>query len=130
MPAGEPFTARQHDDIVRALRLAQQESGLRFSAFVGAFEGEPRVYAEKLHAALGPDAGESVLVAVDPGARRIEIVTGEGVLPYLDDRACALAAITMTSSFTAGDLAGGLVNGIRVLSEHARHPRTLHLDTP
>ena len=48
----------------------------------------------------------------------------------LDDRSCALAALTMTSQFGMGDLSGGIVNGLRTLAEHARHPRTLHLDQP
>jgi hypothetical protein len=34
--------------------------------------------------------------------------------------------MSMTSSFTAGDLTGGIVAGLHTLSEHARHPRTLH----
>jgi hypothetical protein len=34
----------------------------------------------------------------------------------------------MTSSFAAGDLAGGIVHGVRALAEHARAPRSLHTD--
>jgi uncharacterized membrane protein YgcG len=71
-----------------------------------------------------------VLVAVDPSARRLEIVMGEDLRGRLDDRACGLAALAMTTAFAAGDLAGGIVNGIRSMAEHARAPRTLHLDTP
>ena len=48
------------------------------------------------------------LVAVDPGARRVEVVTGPEVRRRLDDRAAALATMTMTSAFQAGDLAGGI----------------------
>jgi hypothetical protein len=85
--------------------------------------------AERLHAAL--DAPESsVLVAVDPAARSLEIVNGEGLRHRLDDRACGLAALAMTTAFAAGDLSGGIVNGVQSLAEHARAPRTLHLDTP
>jgi hypothetical protein len=36
----------------------------------------------------------------------------------------------MTGQLAAGDLAGGVVNGLRTLAEHARHPRTLHTDEP
>jgi uncharacterized membrane protein YgcG len=35
----------------------------------------------------------------------------------------------MTSAFQAGDLAGGIVSGIRSLAEHARVPKSLHTDT-
>lgn len=155
MPAGEAFTPRQQEDIVRAIRAASRNSGgLTFSVYVGSLAGSgsehPRAHAERLHAALGareeaggnPTAAEHdasrvaaaaadcVLVAVDPQARRLEIVTGADARRWLDDRSCALAAATMTSSFAAGDLAGGIVAGLQVLGDHARHPRTLHAETP
>jgi len=38
--------------------------------------------------------------------------------------------MSMSSSFAAGDLAGGLREGIVMLAAHARHPRVLHLDDP
>ena len=70
-----------------------------------------------------------MLVAVDPAARRLEIVTGGEVRRRLDDRSCALAAVSMTSAFEAGDLAGGIGHGVRSLAEHARTPPTLHTET-
>ena len=130
MPAGEAFSARQGDDITRAIRLAHEESGLLYSVYVGVLEGDTRPAAEALHASLGARAADSVLIAVDPAARRLEVVTGSVAKKSLDDRSCALAALTMTSQFGMGDLSGGIVNGLRTLAEHARHPRTLHLDNP
>ena len=129
MPAGEAFTQRQDEDIRRALRLAEQEGKLRFSVYVGALEGDSRDRARRLHAALEePDS--SVLVAVDPGSRKLEIVTGATARQDLSDRDCGLAALTMTTAFSAGDLAGGIVSGVQMLGEHSRHPRSLHVDTP
>jgi len=72
----------------------------------------------------------SVLVAVSPTQRTLEIVTGSAVAVDLDERACQLAGLSMVSSFEAGDLMGGLREGIVMLAEHARHPRVLHLDEP
>jgi len=46
----------------------------------------------------------------------------------VDSRATALAAMTMTSSFAAGDLHGGIVHGLHGLAEHARRPRSLHTE--
>jgi hypothetical protein len=125
VPAGDAFSQRQHDDIVRAIRLARQESDLPVSVYVGALEGDSRQSALRLHAAL-PDADDSVLVAVDPGARRVEVVTGPVVRRRLDDRTCTLACLSMTSAFQAGDLAGGIGYGVSMLAEHARVPPTLH----
>jgi uncharacterized membrane protein YgcG len=130
VPAGEAFSARQQDDVVRAIRLARQESQLPVSVYVGTLEGDSRASALHLHGALGNDAERTVLVAVDPGSRRVEVVTGAEVRRRVDDRAAALAAMTMTSAFQAGDLAGGIASGVLALAEHARTPRSLHTDTP
>ncbi len=126
VPAGEAFSERQNDDIVRAIRLAQKQSDLPVSVYVGTLEGDPRDVAMLLHGALGDRAPESVLVAVDPGSRRLEIVTGREVRRRLDDRSTGLAAISMTSAFQGGDLSGGIASGIIALAEHAQTPRSLH----
>ena len=126
VPAGDAFSAGQVDAIERAIDQARAESDLDFSVFVGAPEGDLREQGRRLLAALGEDADRSVVVAVDPAQRRLEILTGVTAARYLDDRATALGAMSMTSSFAAGDLAGGIVAGLHTLSEHARHPRTLH----
>jgi len=130
VPAGEAFSARQQDDVVRAIRIARQQSQLPVSVYVGSLDGDSRATALQLHGALGADAPRTVLVAVDPGARRVEIVTGPEVRRRLDDRASALAAMTMTSAFQAGDLSGGIASGVLALAEHARVPPSLHTDTP
>lgn len=130
MPAGDAFSARQQEDVVRAIRLARQQSDLPVSVYVGTLEGDSRATALQLHGALGDRAAGSVLVAVDPGARRVEVVTGPEARRRLDDRAAGLAAMTMTSAFQAGDLSGGIANGVLALAEHAHAPRSLHTDTP
>ena len=130
MPAGEAFSERQQDDIVRAIRIARSEADLPVSVYVGALDGDSRATALKLHGALGAEAAHSVLVAVDPGARRVEIVSGSEIRRRLDDRSAGLAAISMPSAFQAGDLAGGISSGILSLAEHARAPRSLHTDQP
>lgn len=130
VPAGDAFSAGQVDAIERAIDQARAESDLDFSVFVGSPEGDLREQGRRLLAALGEDADRSVVVAVDPTQRRLEILTGVTAARYLDDRATALGAMSMTSSFAAGDLAGGIVAGLHTLSEHARHPRTLHSGRP
>jgi hypothetical protein len=130
VPTGEVFSARQRDDVARAIRGADEDTGLHFSVYIGSLVGSTRERALQLHASLGAQADQSVLVAVDPGLRQTEIVTGHEAKRYLDDHACALGALAMTTQFSAGDLAGGLVNGLRTLAEHARHPKVLHLDQP
>lgn len=126
MLAGDAFTPGQREEIVKAMQRAQRQSGLKFSVYVGAAEGSPRAYAKKRHAELGAEAAESVLVFVDPAGRHLEIVTGGRAKRWLPDRACTLAALSMTSAFAAGNVAGGIVQGLQSLAEHARHPQSLH----
>ncbi len=125
MRAGEAFSRAQLDRLNRAQRNAEAASGLTFSLFVGVSEEDSRAYAERLHGALD-DPGHSVLVMCDPGFRALEIITGAQARRTLDDVECRLAAASMQTSFVAGDIVGGLVNGIQQLGEAARAPRTLH----
>lgn len=128
VPAGEALSPKQRADLQHMLTVAQEQSGLAFSLHLGPWEGA-REGAERMHAAL-PDPQRSVLVAVDPTSRSLEIVTGRLARIALDDRSCGLAALSMTSSFSAGDLFGGLHDGLAVLGEHGRRGRVEHLDTP
>ncbi len=126
MPVGDAFTQRQADQIRQALASAREETGLHFSVYVGPAEGDVREYALQLHAALGADAEIGVLTLVEPELRQVEIVTGELARRRLDDRAAALASLSMATSFAGGDLAGGIVNGVRMLAQSASRPRVLH----
>jgi uncharacterized membrane protein YgcG len=119
VPSGEPFTDAQVQELSRAASAASAETGLHFSMFVGAAEGEVREYAERLQAALGEKAARGVLIFASPGQRRLEVVVGREARDRLDDRSCALAALSMCSAFAGGDLTGGLVTGLRMLAEAA-----------
>ncbi len=125
MPVGEALTRSELNRLERAQHNAEAASGLTFSLFVGVSEEDSRAYAERLHSVLD-DPDHSVLVLCDPAFRALEIITGAEARRSLDDVECRLAAASMQTSFVAGDIVGGLVNGIQQLGEAARHPRTLH----
>lgn len=137
MPGGDPAAiesgmARMTDADRRGLQgildKARTISGFAFALYVGPLpEGRASAIAE--HSALH-DPASTVLVAISPAVRQLEIIVGVNVAVDLDDRACELAAMSMTSSFAAGELTAGLREGIVMLAEHARHPRVLHLDDP
>ena len=127
MPAGDLTTA-QRAEVQRLLEHAERQSGLTFSTYLGAWEGGREGAEALLERLANPD--RSVLVAVDPVGRQLEIVTGRLARIPLDDRACGLAAMSMTSSFTTGDVMGGLRDGLSVLGEQARRMRVEHVDQP
>lgn len=106
--------------ISRALNTAKRRTGLHWAVFVGSLGADARTEAEARHAQLGPVAGKAVLIAVDPAARRLEIVTGETARKVLDDRSCALAAASMASTFAVRDLDGGIARGILAMVEHVQ----------
>jgi hypothetical protein len=108
-----------------ALTMSSRETGLRFTLYIGDLGKRTRIRAEELFASSGGDVVHSVLLAVSPGQRVVEVVTGSGAARRLPDRACALAVLSMTNSFSSGDLVGGIVNGLRQLSDQAGHPPRL-----
>ena len=119
---GEVFTAAQQRRIEKALATAVEETGLHWSVFVGDVADGHRTTCERLHAAAGargtgPD--DTVLVVVSPGQRVVEIVTGEQARRRVTDRAASLAVLSMRTSFEGGDLAGGVLTGVRMLTEAA-----------
>lgn len=113
-----PFTTRQLLRLDEAMRLADQSTGLVFSIYVGGLDEPSRDHAKKLHGELA-DPARSVLIAVSPNDRVLEIITGATARKRLPDRACKLAALSMVASFGGGDLAGGLVSGLAQLADHA-----------
>jgi hypothetical protein len=113
-----PFTTRQLLRLDDAMRVADRSTGLTFSVFVGDLDEPTRQYAEKLHGQLA-DPARAVLLAVSPNQRVLEIVTGSEARKRLPDRACKLAALSMTAAFSGGDLAGGVVAGLAQLADHA-----------
>ena len=121
------FSTAQRVSLDQVIRAAEQVSRFEFSVFVGAVEGDPRRYAERLHGALSTPQ-RSVLVMVDPVARLIEVVTGSEVRRVLTDHEVALAVLAMRSEFVRGDVVRGLRRGITMLAMAARAPRTLHAE--
>ncbi|MCW2764939.1 MAG: hypothetical protein JWO11_898 [Nocardioides sp.] len=127
MPAGDPFSSAERYALDDAIRKGEQLCRFEFSVFVGNAEGDPRVFATRLHNLLVAPA-RSILVMVDPTAHVLEIVTGGYVRRTLTDRQVELAALHMQTAFAEQDLVGGLRRGIQMLAEHARAPQTLHAE--
>lgn len=120
MAAGSsPFSSNQIRRLQSVLERAKRETGLDWSVYVGDVDDEPRRAAERLHSALGTRSADAVLVFVAPGLRRLEIVTGPAARRRLPDRSCGLASLSMTSSFSGGDLLGGITSGVRLLVDAA-----------
>ncbi|MDQ3787005.1 MAG: DUF5130 domain-containing protein [Actinomycetota bacterium] len=118
-----PFSSVQLARLDEALTLSARTTGLAFSVYLGDLGGDTRATAEQLHAESGDNAPSAVLIAVSPGQRKVEVVTGAESTRRLPDRACNLAVMSMVASFKEGDLIGGLVSGLRMLTDQAGRKR-------
>ena len=117
------FTWQELSRLDEALTMSSRETGLRFTLYIGDLGKRTRIRAEELFGQSGGDLTENVLIAVSPGQRVVEVVTGSAAARRIPDRACALAVLSMTNTFAASDLVGGIVNGLRQLSDQAGHPK-------
>jgi hypothetical protein len=118
--AGEAFTAAQLERLDRSRRLAEASTGIRFSVRVGAVSADVESEAERMLAGLVDGSDEpAVLILVSPGQRFVRVVTTPAARRRVGDNAANLAVLAMTSSFGVGDLVGGIVNGLRQLSDVA-----------
>jgi uncharacterized membrane protein YgcG len=115
---------RTQQRIQQAIESCRSQNGLDVSVLVGDLVlDDPtqfREAAERLDAALGEERSKSaVLVVVAPGQRRVEVVTGPKVRRRVPDRVCSLAVLSMTTAFSGGDLAGGIVDALRQFADAA-----------
>jgi len=113
-----PFTTRQLLRLDEALRVADQQTGMTFSVYIGDLGTPSRETAEKLHKQIEGSA-RAVLIAVSPNQRKLEIVTGSEARKRISDRDAKLAGLSMAAAFAGGDLAGGVVAGLDQLATHA-----------
>jgi uncharacterized membrane protein YgcG len=121
--AGEGFSREQRERLARAQSAAEAQTGIRISVRIGEIDGDPALVAERLLANIVSTPHDpGVLILVSPGQRVVQILTTPGAKRRISDQAAGLAVLGMTSSFAVGDLVGGIVNGLRQLSDAAGAP--------
>jgi uncharacterized membrane protein YgcG len=116
------LTPREQERIEQVVLACRNDNGLDVSVLVGDLQTDVsafRAAAERAHAALGDRAAGAVLLVVAPGQRRVEVVTGPQARRRVPDRVAALAVLSMTGAFGGGDLAGGIVDGLRQMADAA-----------
>ena len=110
---------RQRRQVERVVDEAEEATGLQLCVYLGPAEGDPRAKAEEMFTKAGLHTRPAVLVLVAPDQRRVEVVTAPAVRDRLTDDACAAAVAEMTPRFASGDLAGGIIAGVRLLADKA-----------
>jgi uncharacterized membrane protein YgcG len=117
------LSVAQQERIDHAVAQCREQNGLDVSVVVGDLRitdlSRFREAAETLHAALGERSHSALLLVVAPGQRRVVVVYCRAARRRVPDRVAALAVLSMTSAFSGGDLAGGIVDGLRQMAEAA-----------
>lgn len=117
--SSEPFSPHQMQRLDGIIADAEGATGLRFAAYLGDLSEDSRAAAERIVASFGDDAAYTALVAISPGQRIVEIVTGTEAALRISERGARAAVLSAIAACGDGDLFGGLTNAIRILTDHA-----------
>lgn len=117
--ADEPLRQKDLQSLDLVIADAERASGLRFAVYLGDLGQDSRETAESLITGLGPDAPYAILLAVSPGQRVVEVVTGTEAALRVSDRAARLAVLSVLAAAESGDIPRALENGVRVLADQA-----------
>ncbi len=118
--AGEMFDEApfRRDELVRldnALTDATRATKVRFTIYLGDLGADPAAGADAVFPST-PDAAQSILIAVSPNQRAVEVRSGADVATRANDRVCQLGVSAAVSEFAAGDLIDGLISSVRVMA--------------
>ncbi|WP_137723622.1 DUF5130 domain-containing protein [Prescottella subtropica] len=110
-----PFSTDELVALDDALTDATRLTKVRFNVFVGDLGDNPAAGADAVLPST-PEAERSVLIAVSPNQRAIEVRSGRGVQHRVTDRVAQLGVTAAVASFGEGNLIDGLVSALRVMS--------------
>ncbi|SDE10280.1 DUF5130 domain-containing protein [Rhodococcus tukisamuensis] len=116
-----PFTVDELVALDDAMTDATRATKVRFNAYIGPLGDDPAAGAEELFPTT-PEAERSVLIAVSPNQRAVEIRSGKAVADRVTDRVAQLGVTAAVSSFGEADLIDGLISAIRVMSAAIARP--------
>lgn len=115
-----PFTRGQRIRLDEALIAATRATKVRFNVYIGDLGSDPAAGADDLLPRT-PDASNSVLIAVSPNQRAIEIRSGAGAA-RVTDKVCQLGVTAAKSALSEGDLADGVLSAVNVISAALTSP--------
>ncbi|NLG56681.1 MAG: DUF5130 domain-containing protein [Rhodococcus sp.] len=113
-PGALPFTTNDLLRIDNALTDATRETRVRFNIYLGDLGEDTGAGADAVFPHT-PEAERSVLIAVSPDQRAIEVRGGSAVSDRVTDRIAQLGVSAAVSAFADGNLIDGLVSAVRVM---------------
>lgn len=110
-----PFATQDLVSLDDALAEATRATQIRFNVYIGDLGEDVAAGANDVFPGT-PDAIRSVLIAVDPNRKAIEIRTGRRVSDRATDRVAQLGITAAVGPFRDGNLIDGLVSSVRVMA--------------
>ncbi|MGW0025496.1 DUF5130 family protein [Rhodococcus sp. NPDC003383] len=109
-----PFAERDLIALDDALSEATRATKVRFNTYIGDAT-DPAAATDAVFPQT-PEAARSVLIAVYPNQRSIQIRSGVDVADRVTDRVAQLGVTAAVASFGQGHLLDGLVSAVRVIA--------------
>ncbi|MFG1792473.1 DUF5130 domain-containing protein [Nocardia altamirensis] len=110
-----PFSDDERLAMDNVLTEATRATKVRFNVYIGDLGADPAAGADAIFPST-PEAARSVLIAVSPNDKAIEVRSGHDVADRANDRVCQLGVTAALSSFRQGQLIDGLVSAVRVMA--------------
>ncbi|BBX74364.1 DUF5130 domain-containing protein [Mycobacterium shinjukuense] len=110
-----PFPIKDLVALDDALTYSSRASNARFAVYLGDLGGDTAAKAREILAKV-PTPDHAVLIAVSPNQCAIEVVYGSKLRGRGAESAAPLGVAAASSAFEQGELIGGLISAIRVLS--------------
>ncbi|MFQ6396843.1 DUF5130 domain-containing protein [Nocardia sp. KC 131] len=110
-----PFSDDERLAMDNVLTEATRATKVRFNIYIGDL-GEDAAAGVDAIFPTTPEATHSVLIAVSPNDRAIEVRSGSAVADRANDRVCQLGVTAALSSFRQGQLIDGLISAVRVMA--------------
>ncbi|WP_036529132.1 DUF5130 domain-containing protein [Nocardia sp. CNY236] len=118
--AGDVFKEAPFDDEERlamdnVLTEATRATKVRFTVYIGDLGQDPTAGADALFPHM-PESERSVLIAVAPNEKAVEVRSGRAIADRANGHVCQLGLTAASSSFRQGQLIDGLVSAVRVMA--------------
>lgn len=110
-----PFSDDERLAMDNALTEVTRATKVRFNIYIGDLGADPAAGADAVFPTT-PEAARSVLIAVSPNDKAVEVRSGSEIADRANDRVCQLGVSAALSSFRKGQLIDGLISAVRVMA--------------
>ncbi len=116
-----PFNDQERLLMDNTLTEATRTTKVRFNIYIGDLGADAAAGADAVFPST-PEAARSVLIAVSPNDKAVEVRSGRDVADRVNDRVCQLGVTAALASLRQGQLIDGVVSAVRVMASAIGRP--------